>query len=270
MFNPFKKKQPKYQPEKQAAEDSAAVDARKYKEAGEIAKALEKLQQAIRRNTKYLSWADEWLREEAVIKSLNEQDICMFAVHCIQQVDQLPPDRRKSYCRLLIDTIEHTPEGEKRDTFTDRHIILTMLYRRLEEFEKALETALAGLEHNRIAYNATFAALCYLDLQQEEKAEEYFKLGVELNPENVMGYNDMADYLFNHGKYDKAAAYYQLVLDTETNDSWAAVSLLYCKWRKDRKPEDLERLVACAAADIKCTRGQELLARVRREKEEKL
>lgn len=73
----------------------------------------------------------------------------------------------------------------------------------------------------------------------------------ETEPENTACCNDMADYFFNCGKYDKAEEYYGMVAGTggHSDIRWAGPSWYFCRYMGSGDALNLECLAAYAAAE---------------------
>lgn len=255
-------------------EMSAAVQqVRQLIEQGNWGEALQQLGRALAHQPGDRLWAlaEELLREEPLPQRVAEADFCTFAALVVRPLDGVQPkQRRVGLQELLLAALGRFSYStcSPRPDITDRYAVEVMLLRHMGRSKEALSVALAGLEATNAPYCAVFAASCYMDLNDDENAQRYARLGVQLNPGNAAGFNDLADYFFRKENYEKAMEYYGAVCTSGDHDlgdiGWAEPSYYYCRYLLQKDPVDLERLAAVAAADIQNEQASRLCDMARR------
>lgn len=253
-------------------ENPAVGQLRQLLAAGEWEEALNQLCQAVQTPDAALWGLLESLLEDPSLPTrVCEPTFCRFAALLVRPLDGLQPQpRRERLQALLLARLEGLPPERcaSRPDVTDRYAVQVMLLRHMGRTQQALSTALAGLQAHNAPYCAIFAASCYMDLEQDENAERYALLGVELSPGNAAGLNDLADYFMRKHNYQKAMEYYGQVIASGDHDlgdiGWAEPSYYYCRYLLWEDPLDLERLAAVAVAGRENERAARLCDIARR------
>lgn len=211
--------------------------------------------------------AEEWLKNENLVRQAGEAAVCTFIVRIMSAMDRCEEAMRDRLRKLSLKVVRNLTDCKPRQDTTDRYVTECILLRHMEMPEDALKAALEGVKLHHTASCATFAGLCYLDMKEEKAAEEYIQSGLKLDPENGSGCNDLADYFFNHRRYEKAGEFYRLVLETgdQYDSSWAEPSWLFCRYMIHGDTFDLERLAVFAATYTDNQRAEWLCESARRE-----
>lgn len=201
-----------------------------------------------------------WLGDSTLVKKAGEHAVCAFIASILFAIDRSEESQQKQLWTLCENTLERITVCEDRQDTTDWYVVACNLYRHQKNPVKALEIILKGLDRGGTTSRYTFTGLTYLDLEDEEEAEKYLALGLASDPENAAAYNDLGDYYFDKRRWQKAGECYYKVLEAGSyNDcAWAEPSWIFCCFMYDASPYELERLAACAAADMENDRALRL------------
>lgn len=220
-------------------------------QSGDVTGAFDLLGRAIlqQNHPDDLKLAGEWLSGS----NHEEAAVCLLTARMVSAMDQCEDSERTRLYDICINALQKLDASKcipRKDT-TDRYVVECILYRHLNQKEKALNAALNGVRLHGTASCHTFAGLCYLDMEQADKAEPEILRGVELDPQNLSGCNDLADFYFNRRKYQKAEKFYAMV--TASGDAydweWAEPSLYYCRHLLHADDDSLEQLLLYYAAN---------------------
>ena len=197
--------------------------------------------------------AESWLAQEELISQVGELVICTFIARLTQLIDHCETGVRERLWEACLSILRGFPPElctPRHDT-TDRYVAECILFRHMKKPEDALASALNGLAQQETASRATFAGLCAMDMEDEKTAEKYIRLGLKIDPQNVSGCNDLADYYFNRRRFQKAAEYYEIAMSTTDryDIKWSEPSLYFCRYMINNRSEELERLVLFAAME---------------------
>lgn len=211
--------------------------------------------------------AVRWLENTALLDDAGELAVCRFVAMLTQVIDPLDPPLRQKLWDGSLNALRRIERPVPRHDVTDRYTAECILLRHMGKTDEALQVALDGVSKHDTASNSTFAGLCYLDKDEPEKAEQYVRRGVELDPENLSPCNDAADYFFQNRNFLKAREYYGLVLENgdELDCDWAEPSWYFCQWKISGDALDLDRLILCAACRPENERAARLCAAAQRE-----
>ena len=132
-----------------------------------------------------------------------------------------------------------TVEMKEMDPF----MIMSMLRRRVQDLEGALKDALKSFEMNPYSNQATFVGLCYKEMRDIENAAIYFEKGYELDPTNISGFLEMGDLLLDETQFERAGEYYKRALEVEPENDWALPSLYFCQYATSKDEEAKARLL---------------------------
>ncbi len=261
MFGRNKKKQAAGQPLSQAEEAKAA---------GRAAEALEICGRTILQtgDLNLMDTVEHWLSDRSFLAQAGEAAVCRWIAFLTPVLDRVEQPRQQRLWEACLQVLRSLTDTKPRHDTTDRYTAECILLRHMQKSEEALEVAQTGLEKHASASCATFAGLCCIDLGKIAQAESYIRQGVALNPDNLSGCNDMADYFFNERCYEKALEYYSMVAETGDpyDRQWAVPSLIFCQYMQSEDPMDVERLVLYAAAQAENERAQRLCELVRWER----
>lgn len=215
----------------------------------------------------WLEALEEWLLQDKVFHQAGEETFCRLMMRVMNLVDELPEERQDRVRERCLQILGSFPETAPRQDVTDRYVVECIFYRHMGRYEEGLKAALTGLEKHGTASCATFAGLCCLALEDAEQAGLYVKKGLELDPHNGSGCNDVADYFFNRRRWDKAEEYYRLALSAKDpyDREWAEPSWIFCRYMLTEDTYELEHLAACAAAYPENDRARRLCGAAREE-----
>lgn len=216
-----------------------------------------------------LETAFEWLNSPGFLEQADQKGMCQFISRLIAPADQCRENlksRLQAACLQAIRTDHGRPYASRTD-IADRYSVEARLLRHMNRIDEALAVAEKGSKLHDSSYCSIFAGLCCMDLEQEEQAEYYIRRSVKQNPDNMAGFNDFADFLFQKENYEKAGQFYHEIMENgdSSDREWAVPSYLFCRYQQTGAPDDLERLTAYAAAYLDCQRSAELCGRARRQ-----
>lgn len=235
------------------------------------AEALDLIGRIIAQNqdAKALETAMDWLRDDRFVDAAGELAVCTLAARIQFAIDGTDEPARNAYRELCLQAVRRFDRKDcplRQDT-TDRSVTECIVLRHMEQTEEAKALILEAAEEQNTGYRSIFCGLCLMDLEEGEAAEQWIRRGLELDPENASGCNDMADYFFNRRKFEKAEEFYGLVLginDSYSHD-WARPSWYFCRFMLESSKEALEQLLTYSAMNLDSNRAAWLCGYARRE-----
>lgn len=200
---------------------------------GEFEPAVSLLSQVIAAvpDIPYFAWMEKWILDVDSIRQVSEDTMYRFISRNLYQMDQHTASRGKEVLRRLTGLFSQYAEPTAQ-TYMSKYMVLSMLYRRLDQMDKALEAALTGYEKVPTAVNSTFVALCYKDMGDIDHMKEYTNLSLTLDPKSTAICNDMGDVLLDSERYQEASEYYGIAMG-EDDEEWSEPSYYYCRFCMD-------------------------------------
>lgn len=179
----------------------------------------------------YFIWMEQWILDEDCIRQVSEDTMYRFISRNLYQMDQHTANNGKEVLRCLTYLFSGYTEPTAQ-TYMSKYIVLSMLYRRLDQMDLALEAALTGYQKVPTAVNSTFVALCYKDMGDIDHMKEYTNLSLTLDPKSTAICNDMGDVLLERGRYQEGSEYYGIAMG-EDDEEWSEPSYYYCRFCMD-------------------------------------
>ena len=198
-------------------------------------------------DTPYMIWIDRWVKELIKDpKNLKKHTLTYFIMHCLGEMDRYvaktKSDLFKNYI-ILYNTLA-TDENEKIEVVVDQLMVMSLVKRRADDIEGGLADALKTFEYIKDTDQASFIGQYYRDMGDIENAKVYFEKAIALDRQNIRGYTEMADLLFNEHLYEQAATFYKKALEIQpiNNDS-AEPCLYFCNYMVSKNQEVKQQLV---------------------------
>lgn len=197
----------------------------------------------------YMVWIESWVKD--LLKNprdLNIGTLIQFIARCIYQMEQYEEQTQGNLIQNVIDLYEPLVHNEavtsEIEEGADRFMILSMLKRRTNDIEGALEAAFKAFERKPTSNHANFIGLCYKQARDIENAAIYFEKSFELDKTNISGFLEMGDLLADEGQYEEAVAYYKRALEVEKNNDWAIPSIYFYSYLAYQDEEAKNQLYA--------------------------
>ncbi len=195
------------------------------------------------------AWALDWLEEPGALQQVSPNRFGALVGALVQpfkEAAHLCSADQAALERILQLIDRHGPVEETEDHFELMHIAAVRKAGRFDDAEAAARRFMAR-QPGFISAVALANVLRHRDLPDEALA--MMRQALAFEPDDVAIRNDIADTLFDEGRFTEAAEWYAQVLEREPEHDWALPSYWYCRYAQDQDEAWAERLKDLAEED---------------------
>lgn len=214
--------------------------------------------------TGYMYWIDAWIQELIYNpKNLKQSTLTSFVDSCLDEMNTYAKEKNHTFFETFITLYGVLAKGEngETDTLMNQLITMSLLKRAAGNVEGGVMEALKAFEYAPDIKQAIFIGQCYAEIGYLENAKVYFQKAIELQSNDIQGYVEMGDLLFNQKEYEEARKFYEKAIELQPNhNDRAEPGLYFCQYVTKQDQEAKEKLVIYQERHPKSTRAAYLLA----------
>lgn len=202
---------------------------------------------------------------EDIIKYCQDDALCWYYLGCCYDSLELFVEAKHAYNTVL----------ELRPEYVDAYKSLSIVYIKVEDYDKAVEIAKKGLEYTEKDDYSLYYIIgtAYMASKQLEESVFYIEKAIELNPENVQLYNNLGTAYLTTGQLDKAFDIYLKAAEVDPTASLTYFNLASILQVQDKhkeaceyfakahelEPEEDSYIVAWALSEVKAGQFKEAI-----------